>query len=265
MTKLSPYFAFAKKSFLGRSAYRFDHFMGIFSTVLRIFIFWEIYRALYGTRTEVDGITLTMVTTSFILSLGLESIFFVNDYYLPDRIHNGSIATELLLPVNIHGRMLADNLGHTLFQLLFHFVPALAISMFFRKIAAPAAFPMLLLFIGSALLGYGVLWTISFAMQMLSFWLINVWSVMTIKNVFVNVLSGSMIPLWFMPDWMRGVIRFTPFSSIYFTPVQIYLGQLSLPEILRGFLVQFFWIVALFSVGMLLWKKGQKKLIVQGG
>ncbi len=265
MTKLSPYLAFARKSFLGRSAYRFDHFMGILSTVLRIFIFWEIYRALYGGRAEVDGITITMVATNFILSLGLESVFYVNDYYLPSRIQNGSIATELLLPVNIHGRMLADNLGHALFQLLFHFGPAVAFSVLFIRIAAPAELSMAFLFLLSAFLGYGVLWTVSFVAQMLSFWLINVWSVMTIKNVFVNVLSGSMIPLWFMPDWMRGVIRFTPFSSIYFTPVQIYLGQLSLTEILCGFGVQVFWILALFLAGMLLWKKGQKKLVVQGG
>ena len=137
--------------------------------------------------------------------------------------------------------------------------------MIFIGIAAPADPLMLLLFLLSALFGYGVLWTISFAVQMLSFWIINVWSVMTIKNVFINVLSGSMIPLWFMPDWMNGVIRFTPFSSIYFMSVQIYLGQLSLPEILQGFLIQLFWIVFLFFVGMLLWKKGQKKLVVQGG
>ena len=265
MTILYPYFAFAKKSFLGRSAYRFDHFMGILNTVLRIFIFWEIYRALYGGRAEVDGITMTMVATNFILSLGLDSVFCVNDYYLPNRIQDGSIATEMLLPVSFHGRMLADNLGNALFQLLFHFVPAVAVSVIFIGIAAPAGPFMLLLFLLSALFGYGVLWTISFATQMLSFWLINVWSIMTIKNVFINVLSGSMIPLWFMPDWMRGVIRFTPFSSIYFMPVQIYLGQLSLPEILYGFLIQFFWIVFLFSVGMFLWKKGQKKLVVQGG
>ena len=265
MTKLYPYFAFAKKSFLGRSAYRFNHFMGILNTILRIFIFWEIYRALYGSRSEVDGITITMVATNFILSLGLDSVFFVNDYYLPDRIQNGSIATELLLPVSFHGRMLADNLGHALFQLLFHFVPAVAVSVLFIGISAPAGLPMLLLFLLSAFFGYGVLWSISFAAQMLSFWLINVWSIMTIKNVFINVLSGSMIPLWFMPDWMRGVIRFTPFSSIYFTPVQIYLGQLSLSEILRSFLIQLFWIVCLFSIGMFLWKKGQKKLVVQGG
>ena len=265
MTRLSPYLAFAKKSFLGRSAYRFNHFMGILNTLFRIFIFWEIYRALYGGRTEVDGITITMVATNFILSLGLDSVFFVNDYYLPDRIHNGSIATELLLPVSFHGRMLADNLGHALFQMVFHFVPAMAVSVLFIGIAAPAGPLMLLLFFLSALLGYGILWTISFATQTLSFWLINIWSVTTIKNVSIDVLSGSMIPLWFMPDWMRGVIRFTPFSSIYFTPVQIYLGQLSLSEILCGFLIQVFWIVFIFSVGMFLWKKGQKKLVVQGG
>lgn len=265
MTTLGPYLAFARKSFLGRSAYRFNHFMGILNTIVRIFIYWEIYRALYAGRIEVDGITIKMVATNFILSLGLDSVFFVNDYYLPDRIQNGSIATELLLPVSFHGRMLADNLGNALFQLIFHFVPAVAVSVLFIGIAAPAEPSMLLLFLLSALFGYGVLWTISFAAQMLSFWLINIWSIMTIKNVFINVLSGSMIPLWFMPDWMRGVIRFTPFSSIYFTPVQIYLGQLSLSEILRGFLIQVFWIVCLFFIGLLLWKKGQKKLVVQGG
>ena len=265
MTKLYPYLAFAKKSFLGLSAYRFNHFMGILNTILRIFIFWEIYRALYGGRTEVDGITITMIATNFVLSLGLDSVFYVNDFYLPDRIQNGSIATELLLPVSFHGRMLADNLGHALFQLLFHFVPAVTVSVLFIGIAAPASFPMLMLFLLSALLGYGVLWTISFVAQMFSFWLINIWSIMTIKHVFINVLSGSMIPLWFMPDWMKGVIRFTPFSSIYFTPLQIYLGQLSLSEILQGFLTQSFWIIFLFAIGMFLWKKGQKKLVVQGG
>lgn len=265
MKKLGPYLAFAKKSFLGRSAYRFNHFMGIFDTILRIFIFWEIYRALYGGRSEVDGITLTMVATNFVLSMCLDAVFFVDDYYLPSRIQSGSIATELLLPVSVHGRMLANNLGNALFQLIFHFVPAVAVSVLVIGIAAPAEPLALLLFLLSALLGYGVLWTISFVAQMFSFWLINIWSIVTIKNSLIKVLSGSMIPLWFMPDRVQGVIRFTPFSSIYFMPVQIYLGQMSLLEILRSFLIQLFWIAVLFLIGMLLWKKGQKKLVVQGG
>lgn len=262
---LKPYLAFAKKSFLSKSAYRFDHFMGIVNTLLRIFIFWGIYRALYGERMEVDGVTMTMVTTSFILSMGLEAVFSVNDFYLPEKIWSGSIANELLLPISFQGRMIADNLGKALFQLIFHFVPALLVAVLSIGISKPASPEMFGLFILSALLGYGILWSISFMVQMCAFWLINVWSIVTIKNVFVNVLSGSMIPLWFMPEWMQGVLKYTPFSSIYFTPVQIYLGELSYESILEKCLIQMIWIAVIFAVGNILWTKGRKKLVVQGG
>lgn len=262
---MTPYLAFSKKSFMQKSAYRFDHFMGILNTLIRIFIFFGIYKALYGSNTEVDGITMSMVTTNFVLSMGLEAVFYVNDFYLPDKIGNGSIATELLLPISFKGRMIADNMGSAIFKLVYHFVPALIVSALTMGIEKPHSVSMLLLFIISAFLGYGVLWTISFVVQVLSFWLINVWSIVTIKNVFVNVLSGSMIPLWFMPEWMSGIVEYSPFSSIYFTPVQIYLGQLSYEDIAYKCGLQLVWIGIIYMIGNLLWAKGKEKLVVQGG
>lgn len=161
--------------------------------------------------------------------------------------------------------MTAENLGNALFSLIFHFIPVLIIAVLTVGVSAPASLVMFMLFLLSAVLGFGVLWAISFAVQMTAFRLINIWSLITIKNVFVNVLSGSMIPLWFMPEWMRGVLDFTPFSSIYFTPVQIYLGQLSFGEIALKCCVQLGWIAVIYLIGDILWKKGQKKLVVQGG
>ena len=161
--------------------------------------------------------------------------------------------------------MLAENLGSVLFQLAFCFIPALLVSVAIMGMYPPVNVGMFCFFFLSALLGYGVLWAISFAVQMTAFWLVNIWSLNTIKTVLINVLSGSMIPLWFMPEWMQEVLRFTPFSSIYFTPVQIYLGQLPIGEILTRYLVQIFWIVLIFIIGSILWDKGQKKLVVQGG
>ncbi len=265
MMKFAPYFAYAKKCFLGRSAYRFDHLMNIMSTCLQIFIFWGIYRALYGGNTEVDGITLPMVATNFVLSMGLGAVFSVNDYFFPDKIHDGSIATELLRPISVPGRMIAENAGNALFNLIFRFAPALILVVLTIGISAPAGLGMFTVFLLSAMLGYGVLWVIRFTVQMAAFWFVNVWSITTIKNVFVNVLSGSMIPLWFMPEWMVGVLRFTPFSSIYFTPVQIYLGQLTWQEAGLKCAVQAVWILLIYLAGDFLWKKGQKKLVVQGG
>ena len=262
---LSPYLAFAKKSFLQKSAYRLDHWLGILNTLIRLVIYVEIYRALYGGRTSVDGITMSMVTTNFIFSLGLESFFIVDDYYLASRIYNGSIATEMLLPVSFHGRMLADNLGNALFKLIFHFVPAMIVAIIFFRIESPVSVCSFFLFLLSSVLGYGVLWSLSFLFQMFSFWLLNVWAIMTIKDVFINVLSGSMIPLWFMPDIVRKIIGFTPFDSIYFTPVQIYLGNITGPEMAIGFVKQLIWIFGLLILGFMLWNKGKKKLVVQGG
>jgi len=100
---------------------------------------------------------------------------------------------------------------------------------------------------------------------MLAFSSINIWAVSTIKNVFINVLSGAMIPLWFMPEWIKGVLDFTPFSSIYFTPVQIYLGELTFDEMAVKAGIQLLWILVIYFAGRILWAKGKKKLVVQGG
>lgn len=263
--RLAPYIAYLKKSFLRKSAYRFDHLMSILSTCLRIFIFWEIYRTLYGTRQEVDGITMAMVTTNVILSMGLDVVFGMDDNFIPGKIHDGSIATELLRPMSIKGRMIAENMGSSVFKLIFHFIPALLIAQIMIGILPPASPMMFMCFLISALLGYGVMWSISFALQMLSFWVITTWSITTLKNVVINIFSGTMLPLWFMPEWMDRILRFLPFSSIYFTPVQIYLGQLSGAEILEKCGIQIIWILIIYCAGDILWKCGQRKLVVQGG
>ena len=263
--RISKYYAYAKKRFLSKSAYRFDHLMGILSTCLQFFIFYEIYTTLYGNRDSVDGVSMSMVTTNFVLSLGLNAIFVPDDYFLPSRIWDGSIATELLRPISFKGRMIAENIGDACFNLIFKFVPVLLIAILTTGIERPAGPESLVLFVVSAVLGYGVVWTISFLIQMTAFWLINIWSLITIKDVFVNVLSGMMIPLWFMPDWMTGVLRYTPFASIYFTPVQIYLGELSSWEIVFKCAVQILWTLIIFTLGDILWNKGQKKLVVHGG
>ena len=88
---------------------------------------------------------------------------------------------------------------------------------------------------------------------------------MTIKNVIVKVLSGTLLPLWFMPEILRKIIKVTPFESIYFTPIQIYLGEISGLEILYKMFIQVMWIVILGLIANAFWKRGTKKLVVQGG
>lgn len=256
---------FAIKKFQDKMAYRLDFFMGIINTAITILVYLCIYKALYGDAADIDGISYAMVATNFVVTLGLSNAFHYNEMFLQDKIRDGSITNEFLKPVSFTLRLLSENVGEGMFKIIFHFIPALCITIFYTKLCPPkSVFGLPVMFLSVAL-GYLILWLISFIIQTWSFWLFSVWGIITIKNVIVSILSGSLLPLWFMPQALRKIISVTPFESIYFTPVRIYLGELGGREIFSALAVQFMWIVILGAIANMFWKKGVKKLVVQGG
>jgi ABC-2 type transport system permease protein len=259
------YYAYAKKNFVGRSAYRFDHFMGILDTILNLFLYWCIYKTLFGVSGLKDGISFDMVMTNFILSLGLMTVFTYDQFLLPWKIGSGNIENDLLKPIRFREMALALDLGNIVFNLIFQYIPTLIIANIIFDIVKPVSFFAFMCFLVSITLGFLILWNIAFTIQTLGFWIINVWSVATIKDVLVNILSGAMLPIWFMPEWMQNIVMLTPFPSIYFSPIQIYLGQVSGIKILYIFFQQIIWIIIFYLISEILWNKGVKKLVVQGG
>lgn len=262
---MRAYLEFAIKKFQNKMTYRMEFFMGILDTIISLVVYLWVYKALYGDSGSVDGITFSMVATNFVISLGLSSAFTYNEFFLEKHVNEGTITNEFLKPVNFVFRMLSENAGEGLFKIIFCFIPAVIFAAFYTKLCPPAGILSLIVMMVSVVLGYLILWLISFIVQTWTFWFLSVWGMITIKNVFVNILSGSMIPIWFMPDILRKVIAFTPFESIYFTPVRIYLGEISGMEILKGMGIQIIWIIVLSFVANAFWKKGVKKLVIQGG
>lgn len=262
---MSAYLEFAKKKFLNKIVYKFDYIMGIINTILVYVIFTCIYRALYGNAQEIDGITFSMVTTNFIISLCLSNVYRFDNEFIERKIRDGSIANEFLKPVSFKGRMLAENLGENFFGIFFNFLPALLIAAIFSEVQKPSSIGYFFLFIISAVLGYLILWEISFIIQTLAFWIFRVWGISTITNVIINIFSGTMIPLWFMPAWIMNLIKLTPFDSIYFTPIKLYLGQIGGNDLVWNLGRQLAWVGILYIIGDILWKCGEKKVVVQGG
>ena len=262
---MRAYIEFAAKKFQNKMTYRLEFFMGILDTVISLIVYLCVYEALYGDLNTIDGITLSMVATNFVISLGLSQAFSYDEFFLERRVNEGSITNEFLKPVNFVFRMISENAGEGLFKLIFNFIPAVVFAVFYTELCPPAGMINIVAMIISIVLGYIILWLISFIVQTWTFWFLSVWGMITIKNVFVNILSGAMIPIWFMPPALRSVVALTPFESIYFTPVRIYLGELGGLDILKGMGIQVFWIVLLAVIANMFWKKGVKKLVIQGG
>ena len=78
-------------------------------------------------------------------------------------------------------------------------------------------------------------------------------------------MSGSLIPLAFMPDGLRLCLEYMPFASMSYTPVMIYMGKYAGYEILFRIGLQALWAVLLYGLSKLIWMGAIKKLCVQGG
>lgn len=262
---MRAYTAILKKSFINSMAFRADFYLGLLNTIILIFVQVAIWTALYGGRGEVNGIAFSMVVTNFVIGLSISNALNVNDFMIAGKVHGGEIATDLLRPISINTAVMFETIGNNLFRLVTRFVPSLLISLIFFRILPPVSALNLALMIVAVVLGFLILYCIGYMISVLSFWFVNIWSFSTFKNVFVGVLSGTMLPLWFMPDWMAGIIRFTPFDVIYFAPIQIYLGQINADAVLPVYAKQGVWILILALFGRLLWSRGIQKLVVVGG
>ena len=81
----------------------------------------------------------------------------------------------------------------------------------------------------------------------------------------VEFLSGSLIPIPFMPLGVRTVIELLPFASMHNVPLRIYSGDLAGEEMLRAVLFQIVWIGILVGLGKILCKIAERRVVVQGG
>lgn len=262
MKLLKAYFI---QGFKNNTVYKINYIMGLIGAFVKLFITVAIWKALYSGNDSIDGISFDMLTTNFIIAIGLESVFSFNDFAVQSKVNDGSIAMEFIKPVDYRINLLATEIGNILFRLITNFIPIFVLATILLGIKRPASATCLILFMISIVLGFVILWAISFIVKMTTFWILNVWSVSVLKGVLISAFSGVALPIWFLPENVIRILKYTPFQSIYFYPIQIYLGNIGYDDVAKIYFNQLIWIVILFVWGNTMWLKGRKRLIVQGG
>ncbi len=71
----------------------------------------------------------------------------------------------------------------------------------------------------------------------------------------ITFLSGSYLPLDLFPSWFKTLLSYTPFPSLVFVPLKVFLGDVSRADVVRAFTIQGAWVTAFFLILIVLWKK----------
>ncbi|MFZ5989702.1 MAG: ABC transporter permease [Bacillota bacterium] len=262
---MRAYLEFVRKSFQNNIVYRIDYFAGVINTLIIIFVNISIWKAIYEEEEVFGGVQFRVLMTYIVLGFLIQCIFMMDEYLVESKVKSGLISSDLLKPISFRLYLFSYNLGTLIFRLVMQLLPTLLIAIVVFGLLPPFSVSMAVYFIISVTLGYLVLYNLNFIIWVSSFWFYFTFSLITIKDAAVMIFSGALLPLWFMPQWLVDFIKFTPFDSIYFTPISIYLGQMPRDEIIMSMTRQGIWILILFCIGQVLWKAASKKLVVQGG
>lgn len=245
--------------------YRLNIFMGIFLTGITIYLLTILWKAAYGDRTEVGGVSISqMLVYLTIANLQLRFLSPEVDQEIEERIREGQIGFDLNRPVAYPMQLLAGAAGQmfaTLPMLLF----AVPIAFVFGELQPPATTEQGIAYAVSLVLAWLVAIELNILIGLTSFWTLEMTGFKMMYRLVGNFATGALIPLWFMPDVLRTIVQFLPFQAIAYIPVSIYVGNPATGHIWTALLIQAFWMVLLVGVIDQVWQRAFRQTVIQGG
>ena len=193
----------ARRSFRRHMTYRAAALAGLVTNFFFGLLRVAVLLALYGSRQEVEGITVTGVVTYMALTQAVLAYLSMFGWYdLMLSVHSGEVATDLLKPMHLFSFWLAQDAGRAFVNLLLRGVTIMVMFALVLDLAYPETAVQWLTLLISVLLS----WLVSFAWRFLvnlpAFWTPNARGIMRFGFVISWFFSGFFMPLRFLPVWV---------------------------------------------------------------
>ena len=103
-----------------------------------------------------------------------------------------------------------------------------------------------------------------FVLGMVTLWTTRVAALFELYFTAELLLSGRLVPLDLMPDWVLLWVDWLPFRSTFGFPIEALVSNLSGPELVRGLVAQLVWIAVGWALAMVVWKRAIRRYSAVG-
>jgi ABC-2 type transport system permease protein len=222
--------------------------------------------AMYETRDDIGGYDAAQTLTYVWLTQAmLSTVGIFGDADFAQRIQRGDVVTDLIRPVHPLRAGLASDYGRALYHAVFRGLPPLAVGAIVFDLTAPSDPVVWAVFLVSVMLAIAVSFAFRFLYNLSAFWLLDYRGALRIAVAIAAFFSGFIIPVAFFPDWLQTIAYATPFPSMLQLPVDVFVGASTGTELAATLAMQAGWSVALYAIGVAMFSRGTRKLVVQGG
>lgn len=184
-----------------------------------------------------------------------------NSMNLAEDIRLGRISTYLVYPFGFWPYHTASFVGFQILQVGVSII-TLLILVAMGYLGDLAFGPLAQGFVFSLFVGF--LWyQISFVLGLCAFWLEETWVLRVMFVTIAQFLSGSLLPLEIFPDWLVGLLRWTPFPYLTYVPVRIFMGNYE-GSLLQATTILGVWLTVISLLLVWVWKRGLRLYTAAG-
>jgi ABC-2 type transport system permease protein len=254
--------------------YRFNYLTRTLFSFIPLFAMLSLWRTIYATKSgasSLSGYTEAQMIFYYIMVAIVDVLTAVNedDWQIAADIREGNISQFLLKPVDYLWYRLCLFFSGRIAYISMACIP-LAIFIFcFRTYFVPPASGMAMIaFFASLALTALLQFFLSYSMAMLAFWILEISTFIFILFAFEYIASGHMFPLDMLHDKTPALwhaLAFTPFPSMLYAPIGIYMGKVSGNGVATALLTQLFWVAMMYVLARFMWRRGIKKYAAFGG
>lgn len=261
----SKYGAITLMNLQNQLAYIWDALGRAVFIILIMFIFVQLWSVVYESQgtAEIAGLTLADTIWYFLIAEMIELGKFRHDQRISEEVKDGSIAYTLIRPYNYLAYHFFNGLGETLVKVGLIFLLGFPIVMIYvglPNLTLSGLIPFVLVFFLALLLDFFMASSIG----LLAFVVEDTFPFRLIYQKLIFILGGLLIPLDFLPAWLRRIARLLPFSQVTYAPAklfvafewQLFWGTLAL---------QLFWIGIMGALLFFQYRWATRRLAVNGG
>ena len=120
-------------------------------------------------------------------------------------------------------------------------------------------------FIFFIVISYFLVSYLSLIVSYFAFWFDEAWAFGYATYMILGFASGSMLPIYIMPEWLQSILLALPFQYLAYIPTQILIEDFTVLEYIKMFAFGVFWVVVVGFINHLFYKFGLRKFESQGG
>ena len=181
-------------------------------------------------------------------------------------IREGEIKKYLVQPVDLIGFLLLTRVAHKLVYYVMAAIPFALVFYLLRDHLPPWPGALILsAYLASLVMGFFIGFFMETAIGLVTFWWLEVKSVLFVYMLFTYLLSGHMFPLDMLPEPYFSMVKALPMQYLAYFPSAVFLGKVQGQALAQGLLIQLTWVVFFVILSRFLYARGVKQYSGYGG